>query len=326
MNPSVDSSKRSDPPGRHSLDPLQPLSPLNHMAPLQEAEKLYKTLFRHFGKYAWLPLLLLLILVGIRQYRAYQESIAPMPTDPDLQIQFIDVGQADAALLICEGQTMLIDGGNVGDGEKLFSLLKKRNIQTLDYLVCTHAHEDHVGGLAAALTACEARTILCPVTDYDSSAFRNFAERAAEITVPHPGDRFDLGGAKVQILACDPEAEETNNTSIVLKVTYGQTAFLFTGDAEYPVEQTLLDRGYDPSATVLKVGHHGSASSTSYRFLNAVMPQYAVISVGAGNSYGHPDDTVLSRLRDADVTVYRTDLDGDLYCTSDGKKVTFTEP
>ncbi len=307
---------------KHSVDPKNPLGPLNHRVPLVNPKKLFKL----FGKYTWIPVLIILVIMGIRQYQSYKESLAPMPANPDLQIHFIDVGQADAALLICEGQTMLIDGGNVGDGDKIYSLLKDQKIETLDYVICTHAHEDHVGGLAAALTACDAETIFCPVTDYDSRAFRNFAEQAEEITVPHAGDRFDFGGAKVQILACDPYAEETNNTSIVLKVTYGQTAFLFTGDAEYPVEQTLMEQGYDPSATVLKVGHHGSSSSTSYRFLNAVMPQYAVISVGTDNSYGHPDDTVLSRLRDADVTVYRTDLDGDLFCTSDGKKVTFTDP
>ena len=309
-----------------SGNPIHTVNSLTHISPSPGTKNLLKVFFRTFGKYAWIPILLLLVIVGIQKYRDYKESIAPMPSDPDLQIQFIDVGQADAALLICEGKTMLIDGGNVGDGDKIYTILKDRNIRTLDYVICSHAHEDHVGGLAAALTACNAETVLCPVTDYDSKAFRNFTERAGEITVPKAGDRFDFGGAKVQILACNPYAEEPNNTSIVLKISYGQTTFLFTGDGEYPVEQTLLDQGYDPSATVLKVGHHGSSSSTSYRFLNAVMPQYAVISVGTDNSYGHPEDVILSRLRDADVTVYRTDLDGDIFCTSDGKKVTFTKP
>lgn len=285
-----------------------------------------QTLFKIFGKYTWIPLLILLVILCIQQYRSYKASLAPLPAGSQLQVLFMDVGQADAALLLCDGQSMLIDGGNVGDGQKIYSVLKEQHIQTLDYVVCTHAHEDHVGGLSAALSACNANNILSPVTYYNSDAFKNFAEKAGNITIPRPGDTFSFGGATVEILACDPYAEEVNNTSIVLKLTYGQTSFLFTGDAEYPVEQTLLDGGYDPSATVLKVGHHGSSTSTSYRFLNHVMPQYAIISVGEGNTYGHPEQEVLTRLRDADVTVYRTDLDGDILCVSDGKQVTVSQP
>ena len=111
---------------------------------------------------------------------------------------------------------------------------------------------------------------------------------------------------------------DTNDTSIVLKVTYGKTSFVFAGDAERDAEQAILNRGTDISATVLKVGHHGSDTSTSYLWLREVMPDYAVISVGKGNSYGHPTDDTLSRLRDADVKTYRTDLNGDITFTSDG--------
>ena len=119
------------------------------------------------------------------------------------------------------------------------------------------------------------------------------------------------------------DGSDTNNTSIVLKITYGSTAFLFTGDAEREVEQAILNRGADLSATVLKVGHHGSDTSTTYPFLREIMPEYAIISVGEGNSYGHPTDNNLSRLRDADVTVYRTDLNGDIFVTSDGSQFLF---
>ena len=274
--------------------------------------------------YAGLLVLLVFAIVSLVRY-CRKEPAPELPQNPDFRIQFIDVGQADAALVFCEGETMLIDGGNTGDGDTIYSILKKHELTSLDYVVCTHAHEDHVGGLSSALTACTAETVLCPVKSYDSQVFRNFVKRAGEITVPKAGDSFELGGARVEILSCRPRAEETNDTSIVLKIIYGETSFLFTGDAEYETESLMLEEGCDLSATVLKVGHHGSSSSTSYRFLNAVMPQYAVISVGRDNSYGHPHDEVLSRLRDADVTVLRTDERGDIICESNGKTVTFSE-
>lgn len=302
----------------------------SHWGPPQSGQSSQSNSGRKKPKYTWLIVLLILAAIAYRFYQANQAgndpTTAPLADGSQLQILFIDVGQADSALLTCDGSTMLIDGGNVGDGQKIYSILTERKIETLDYVVCTHAHEDHVGGLASALTAATANTVFSPVTDYDSKAFKNFAERVETITVPKVGDSFMFGSALVEILACDPDASETNNTSIVLKVTYGETSFLFTGDAEHSVEDTILDSGYDPSANVLKVGHHGSSSSTSYRFLNEVMPQYAIISVGEDNSYGHPEDEVLSRLRDADVTVYRTDLDGDILCTSDGKQVTISTP
>ncbi|MBR5485730.1 MAG: MBL fold metallo-hydrolase, partial [Oscillospiraceae bacterium] len=132
-----------------------------------------------------------------------------------------------------------------------------------------------------------------------------------------------LGSANVKILGVNG-GSDTNDTSIVLMITYGETKFLFTGDAEREAEQSILRTGADLSATVLKVGHHGSDTSTTYPFLREIMPTYAVISVGTGNSYGHPTDDTLSRLRDADVTVYRTDLQGDIKCTSNGKDVSFS--
>ena len=141
--------------------------------------------------------------------------------------------------------------------------------------------------------------------------------------MPKAGDRFLLGEATVTVLGPLKDYEDPNNTSIVLRIVYGQTSFLFTGDMESVAEGDLLDAGVALKSTLLKVGHHGSSSSTSYRFLREVAPSYAVISVGKGNSYGHPTDEVLSRLRDAEVTLYRTDLCGDIICTSNGKTLAF---
>ncbi len=193
-------------------------------------------------------------------------------------------------------------------------------------MVGSHAHEDHIGGISAAFQAADVDLVLSPVTEYDSKVFKTFKSKAEEqgsgLTVPSVGNTYELGSATVKILGLNG-GEDTNDTSIILKVTYGETSFLFTGDAEYDGEHAVLDSGADLSATVLKVGHHGSDTSTCYPFLRAVMPQYAVISVGAGNSYGHPNDDTLSKLRDAGAVVFRTDLQGDIFCTSDGKTVSF---
>ncbi len=249
------------------------------------------------------------------------------PENSSFTIHFINVGQADAALVQCDGKYMLIDGGNSADSNVIYSVLKNADVPKLELVVGTHAHEDHIGGLSGAFNYTTATKTLCPVTNYDSKAFNNFVKYASEkgggITVPSVGDTYNLGSAKVEILGVNSNSE-TNNTSIVLKITYGKTNFLFTGDAEREAEQVILNSGVDLSATVLKVGHHGSDTSTTYPFLREVMPTYAVISVGEGNSYGHPTESTLSRLRDADVKVYRTDLQGDVFCTSDGTSVTFT--
>lgn len=246
--------------------------------------------------------------------------------DSSFQIQFIDVGQADAALVSCDGHYMLIDGGNKADSNVIYTVLKRNNITHLDLVVGTHGHEDHIGGLPGAFQYATADKTLCSVTSYDSKAFQNFADAAASrgggIIVPQVGDTYQIGSARVEILGVN-EDNDTNNTSIVLRIDYGSTSFLFTGDAEREAEQAILNRGANLQATVLKVGHHGSDTSTSYPFLREIMPKYAVISVGTGNSYGHPTDNTLSRLRDADVQVFRTDLQGDVFCSSDGKTVTF---
>lgn len=245
------------------------------------------------------------------------------------EVHYIDVGQADSSLVLCDGHSMLIDGGNAEDSNLIAAYLKKENISSIDYLVCTHAHEDHVGGLSGALSVAEVKNILAPKTESNTKAYRNFKNKSAAqgLTIHHPitGESFTLGSCDVNIIG--PVTENTdnlNNTSIVLKVIYGNTSFLFTGDAEYEEEQDIINTGYGISADVLKVGHHGSDSSTSYLFLREVMPQYAIISVGKDNVYGHPSEKVLSRLRDADTQVFRTDLQGDIVAVSDGNTVNIT--
>ena len=251
-----------------------------------------------------------------------------LPKDSTFEVHYLDVGQGDCSLILCDGHAMLIDGGEASESSKVYAYLKAHGVDHLDYMVATHAHSDHIGGLSGALNYATVGTAFCPVTEYDSKTFSSMVKylgnQGLSITVPSAGESFMLGSAYVQILGPQGTYDDPNDMSIVLKVTYGETSFLFTGDAERTAEADILNAGYDLSATVLKVGHHGSDTSTSYPFLREIMPEYAVIQVGKDNSYGHPTEDTLSRLRDADVKVYRNDLQGDIICSSDGKTVSFT--
>lgn len=284
---------------------------------------------RHQQRPQWVTILLFVLLVLAVAYILYsqQSQTDPLAEGGSFEVHFIDVGQADSILVICDGHYMLIDGGNAEDSDLVYSYLERHGAKHLDYMVASHAHEDHIGGLSGALNYATVEVAFSPVTDYNTKVFRDMVkylgEQGKSLTVPAPGEKFDLGSAKVEILGPVQEYDDTNNTSIVLRVDYGETSFLFTGDMETSAEEDLIDFGGNLQATVLKAGHHGSSTSTGYRFLREVMPEYAVISVGEDNKYGHPSDEVLSRFRDAGTQVYRTDMQGHIIAASDGKTVTF---
>ena len=260
------------------------------------------------------------------------ETEAPKDTtdysEHSFAVHYIDVGQGDAALVLCDDKTMLIDGGKPHASSIIYTYLKNLNIDYLDYIVASHADDDHIGGLSAPLAKMKVGNVLAPETEADTRSYESLKNKTAEqgltITHPKPGESLDFGSSTIEFYGPITESEsDRNNGSIVMKIIYGDTSFLFTGDAEREEEQEILSAGYDLSATVLKVGHHGSKNSTTYPFLREIMPKYAIISVG-DNNYGHPTEDVLSRLRDADVKVYRTDMQGDIIATSDGKTVTIT--
>jgi len=171
--------------------------------------------------------------------------------------------------------------------------------------------------------------IYSPILEYDSRAFtalkKYIEEQGLHLTLPFSGEAFSLGSAEVQILGPVKNYNSMNDMSIIVRIVYGNTSFLFTGDAEWDAEHDLVDADIDLSATLLKVGHHGSDTSSSYVFLREVMPEYTVISVGIDNGYGHPSETVISRLHDADSVIYRTDQNGTIICNSDGQKLVFTK-
>lgn len=272
-----------------------------------------------------------MLMAFVMSFGILGSSVNPsdIPENSNFEVHFIDVGQADSALIECDGETMMIDGGNVADSNVVAAYLKKEDVTELNYVVCSNAHEDHVGGLSGALSVTKADNIYAPKTETNTKAYKNFKKKAEEqnVEIKHPnvGDEIQLGSSTVEFLGpVDENGKDLNSTSIVLKITYGNTSFLFTGDAESDEEEEILNSGADLKSTVLKVGHHGSRTSTSYPFLREVMPQYAVISVEKGNSYGHPNEETLSKLSDAGVEVYRTDESGDIVMTSDGNSISIT--
>ena len=268
-------------------------------------------------------LLLCLLLCGC--------STKPTTTTPSVQeqlwVHFIDVGQADSILLECDGKFALVDGGNVSDGQAVAAYLLMQGVQKLDLVVATHPHEDHIGGLSDVIDLIPVDTVWSSPIPNETNPVRAFlksvSNRGLEVLQPKVGQVFNLGTATITVIGPVKDYEDVNNLSIILMVQHGDNRFLLTGDMERVAENDLIESGADLKADVLKVGHHGSETSTGYRFLREVMPSYAVISCGKDNSYGHPHEDPLSRLRDAEVAVLRTDESSTIIARSDGKDIYF---
>ena len=208
----------------------------------------------------------------------------------NFEMHFLDVGQALSVLVECDGQYMLYDGGNVDDGSYVVSYLQNLGVEELQYVFCSHAHEDHVGGLSAALAYFPADHVYSPVTEASTKCFKDFVkytqQQNLQVEVPAAGTQWALGSATVTMLGPVAQYDDTNDTSIVLRIDYGATSFLLTGDMEADAERDLVNSGANLKVDVLQVGHHGSSTSTSYVFLNAVLPEMGIISCGANNKYG----------------------------------------
>lgn len=242
-----------------------------------------------------------------------------------LYVDFIDVGQADATLIRCDGHAMLIDAGDNSEGTKVQLYLKKQGVEQLDYVIGTHPDSDHVGGLDVIITKFDCGRIFAPEVTKDTVTWQEVLDavdyRGYHLEMPECGETFQLGTAVFEILSPEKEYSDSNDNSIVIRLEHGENTFLFAADAQESAMKSILKSGYDVSCDVYKVAHHGSSGSFLGEFYDAMNPEYAVISCGAGNSYGHPHAEVLNELRSRKIKVFRTDEQGSIQVRSNGKEL-----
>lgn len=259
------------------------------------------------------------------------ESSTPTQPPGQLKVHFIDVGQADCILVqMPNDQNMLIDAGNNNDGNTVVNYLRKSGVHKIDYFIGTHPHADHIGGMDTVIKNFNTGKVYMPKVTNNTKTYEDVLKaiqvKGLTITPAKAGLQIvNNDGLSAVMLAPNATAyKDLNDYSAVIKVSFDQVSFLFTGDAQEQSELEMLasSRVVSPRADVLKVGHHGSNSSTTPGFLRAVNPKYAVISVGAGNDYGHPHQKILQRLNG--VKIYRTDLDGTIVFTTNGKDINVT--
>ena len=252
---------------------------------------------------------------------------APLGEDVGLAVHFIDVGQGDSILIESKGEFALIDGGEYKEKDNLIGYLDNVDIDCINYVFSTHPHSDHCGGLSEVIRNFPCGTLVYPDVDTESNTWEYVLdaadERGVDFLIPEPGDVFQVGSATITVFS--PEGNSVysslNDYSIVCKVEYGNTSVLLTGDAEKIVEKELLRSGFDLEADVYKCGHHGSSTSNSDAFLDAVNPSAAIISCGKNNDYGHPHKEVKKALKDRDIPVWRTDESGTIVMYSDGENI-----
>lgn len=249
-----------------------------------------------------------------------------------MEVHFIDAGQADAIFIrLPDGKIMQIDAGKNNTGDEITDYIKSQGVEKVDYLIGTHPHEDHIGGLDNVIKEFDIGKIYMPrVSPSETPTTQTYEDvltavknKGLTITAPHAGDII-IEGESYTAEVLSPKREDytdLNEYSIVIKLTYGSEKFLFMGDAEAINEREIIDAGYDIDADVLKLGHHGSSTSSTADFLKKVSPDYAVISCGAGNSYGHPHDEVLERCSNLKINILRTDTDGTVVMKTDGESI-----
>ncbi len=251
-----------------------------------------------------------------------------------LRLDFIDVGQGDSTLIESPGgKFMLIDTGTNQSSRKMCDYLESRGVSEIEYLIFTHPHEDHIGGGVSAVENFSVKNVLMTKKSANSATYERLIDalllikeqNGTKITAPAVSDVYEFDGAEFEILSADGDNDDSNNSSIVLRLTYGDCSFMFTGDAEKKIEKNIISSGKDISCVLLKCGHHGSSTSNCEEFIKAVYPSAAVISCGLDNSYGHPHTETISRLNDIGARIFRTDELGDIVFECDGEKLYYIE-
>lgn len=287
-----------------------------------------------------LTIILLLVLLGINdntitkfiklsEVNITEKNLVTAKTrnetimEEELSVYFIDVGQADSILVINKDEAMLIDAGNNQDGQDVVSFIKEKGITKLNYVIGTHPHEDHIGGLDDVINSdIKIENVIMPKIQTNTRTFEDVLDavenKNLSITAPNKGDNFKIGESNCQVMTDSIlDKNNLNLSSVVIRLEYGNNSFLFMGDSEEENEKTMIW----PKTDVLKVGHHGSNTSTSESFLNQVRPDYAVIMVGKSNNYGLPKEKIIERLKNVNAQIYRTDEMGTIKITSDGNNI-----
>ncbi|MDO5124920.1 MAG: ComEC/Rec2 family competence protein [Ruminococcus sp.] len=246
-------------------------------------------------------------------------------SNANTQVHFIDVGQGDATLVLSDGKTLLVDTGERDDSNKLLNYLEKAGIKSLDYLIITHPHSDHMGEATEVITKYKTENIIMPRTGSNvpaSSIYRKFLQTVKnqnkKITAAKDCD-FDFGDMTVSLFTSKRDHDDLNNYSVLIKLVHDENSFLITGDCEFEEEAEMLEQGFDLDVDVLKAGHHGSYTSSYNSFLKKVTPEYVVVSAGKDNPYGHPHDATVKRLKKYAKEYYCTIETGTVRFVSDGK-------
>jgi len=275
-----------------------------------------------------LAMVLVLIFALVYTF-VFTNSDYMTPGNNEIIVAFLDVGQGDSILIWSRDNAVLIDGGEAREGNTVLGYLRRAGITRLDYVIATHPHSDHIGGLVAMLSRMEIGQVLMPDVVHTTATFENFLavieNNGISTAAPEEGEWIQAGIIRLHVLAPLPGHRNLNDASIVVRLVYGGTSFLFTGDAEAASERTMMASGRELGSDVLKIGHHGSQTSTTEGFLDAVAPMAAVIQVGRGNRFGHPHPDVMARLMARGIMVYRTDEMGTIIMATDGDRIVLLE-